>query len=128
MSKDEIIKLTDEWLNSVPDMKRDIRLIDIEIKKGIYEDIELDKLRTKRKNINTKLNLIATALQKLDSINQRLICHKYFDKLTHRVIAIRVGYSVDTVSKKLKGEVLLDLGRAIFGMEDEFWIDIVEGM
>jgi DNA-directed RNA polymerase specialized sigma subunit len=128
LSKDEIIKITDEWLKSVPDMKRDIRLIDIEIKKDIYEGSELDKLTIRTKNLNTKLNLIATALQKLDVINQRLICHKYFDKLTHKVIAIRVGYSVDTVSKKLKSEALLDLGRTIFGMEDEFWIDIVEGM
>ncbi|MNP46301.1 hypothetical protein D3C76_1402910 [compost metagenome] len=69
MKKDEIIKLTDEWLKSVQDMKRDIGLIDKAIEERVYEGSELIKITIRRKNLNTKLNLIATALQKLDSIN-----------------------------------------------------------
>jgi len=128
LKKDEIIKLTDEWLKSVQDMKRDIGLIDKAIEEGLHEGSELRKVMIRRKNLNTKLNLIATALQKLDSINQRLICYKYFDNLTQKVIAHRLGYTLNTVSKKLKEDTLLDLGRIIFGMEDEFWIEIFEGM
>lgn len=125
MSKEEIIKLTDKWLKSVPDMKRDIKLIDIEIKKGIYEEAEIDKLMSKRNSLNTKLNLIAAALQKIDVTNQKIICYRYFDKLTNKVIAIRVGYTVNTIYRKLKGEALLALGRFIFGMEDEFWKELI---
>lgn len=109
-------------------MKRDIGLIDKAIEEGLHEGSELRKVMIRRKNLNTKLNLIATALQKLDSINQRLICYKYFDNLTQKVIAHRLGYTLNTVSKKLKEDTLLDLGRIIFGMEDEFWIEIFEGM
>ncbi|KOA19337.1 hypothetical protein CLHOM_24430 [Clostridium homopropionicum DSM 5847] len=37
MNREETIKLAEEWLKSVPDIKKNIRVIDAELKKDIYD-------------------------------------------------------------------------------------------
>ncbi len=38
MKKDEIIKITEECLKGVPDLKKRIRLIDVALKKDTYDN------------------------------------------------------------------------------------------
>lgn len=56
----------------------------------------------------------------LEDDNQRIICYRYFNSLSYKVVALRVGYSVKTIERRIKVN-LLDIGRALFGFEDEFW-------
>ena len=128
MEKDKIIKVADKWLKSIPDLRRDIRIIDRELKNGGHEIHEIEKLNREREKMRSKLNSVVGVLEKLEDVEQRIVCYRYIDKLKIKDIALRTGYSIKTITKKLNEIIPLVVGRAIFGMEDEFWIDIVEGM
>lgn len=123
MTRGEIISLADEWLKSVPDIKTRIRLIDIDLKKKSNDIENIDKLQYERNRLNIKLLRIINSVSKLKEENQRIICYKYFDKLTYKVIRLRVGYDYKTLKNRIN-KSLLDIGRILFGFEDEFWNEL----
>lgn len=119
MNKEETINLTEKWLNSVPDIRKKIKLIDASLEDNICSGTNVDKLKKERHRLKRKLSMIIDAVGVLDEENQRIICYDFFDKLPDRATAIRVGYSKITIPRRIKKN-LLDIGRALFGFEDEF--------
>lgn len=120
MKRKEVIKLAEEWLESVPDIRERIRLIDIALKKDSYDMTTIDKIKQRRCRFHMKLSRIIKSIGSLSNENQRIICYRYFEKLNYSEIARRVGLSHQTIPKRIKKE-LLTIGRIMFGFEDEFW-------
>lgn len=123
MKRDKIIELTEEYLKSVPDLKKRIRLIDVALEKGNYDEEMVKKLKEQRHRLNYKLSKVIKAVSTLDDTNQRIVCYRYFNELSYSEIVKRVGLSVSTIPRRIKG-CLLSLGRIMFGMEDEFWREV----
>lgn len=123
MKREEVIKLADEWLKSIPDIKARIRIIDIAIKNESNNIDNIDKLQNERNRLNKRLSSIIGAIGRLKEDNQRILCYKYFDKLTYKVIGLRTGHTYDTIKRRID-KSLLDIGRVLFGFEDEFWNEI----
>lgn len=123
MTRIEIINLAEKWLNSVPDIRKKIKLIDASLEDDICNDTNIDKLKKERHRLNNKLSMIIKAVGTLDEENQKIICYKYFDELQYNFIAIRIGCSYLTVKRRIEKN-LLDIGRALFGFEDEFWNEV----
>jgi DNA-directed RNA polymerase specialized sigma subunit len=123
MTRDEIINLTEKWLNDVPDIKNKIKLIDESLNDISCSGDTADKIKIERHKLQSKLSIIIKAIGSLEEENQRIICYRYFDKLSYEFIAPRVGYSAMTIRRRMKGN-LLDIGRVIFGWDDEFWNEI----
>ncbi|MEQ8154993.1 MAG: hypothetical protein ABRQ25_08955 [Clostridiaceae bacterium] len=128
MNKDDIIALANKWIKSIPDLKRDLRIIDLELKKGCYNPEEIEKLNKKKEALKGRLNTIAVALEKLEDVDQRIICYRYINKLTYKVIGKSTGYGENTISRKVNIDIPLHVGRLIFGMEQEFWDEFERGM
>lgn len=123
MKREEVIKLADEWLKSVADIKARIRFIDIAIEKESNHVENIDKLQNERNRLNKRLSSIIGAIGRLKEENQRILCYKYFDKLTYKVIGLRTGHTYDTIKRRID-KSLLNVGRSLFGFEDEFWNEI----
>lgn len=121
MKQEKIINLADEWLKSVPDLRKRIRLIDVALKKDTYDTVTIKELQQERHSLKYKLSKIIKAVSTLTDENQRIICYRYFDNLKYTEIARRVGHSHNTVSQRCK-KLLLDIGRIMFGFEDEFFM------
>lgn len=128
MNKKDIIRHTDELLKGVPGLKEEIKIIDKELDKETYEEADRDKLVIRRNELKEKLSTISKAIIKLNDTDQRIICCRYFDKLKYEAIAPSVGYSKSSLGRRIKKVILLDIGRSIFGVEDEFWKNIIEDM
>jgi len=124
MKRDDIVNTTEKWLKQVPDIKKKIRLIDVALKSECYDTSTIEKLKQKRHKFYSRLSRIIKAVGTLSEENQRIICYRYFEKLTYKVIAQRTGHTHNTISRKVKVN-LLSIGRAIFGMEDEFWNEFI---
>jgi len=77
---------------------------------------------TKQQKI--KINAIINALDTLSPQEQGLVAYKYFEKKKHIDIAALLHIDVRTVTRKLN-KVALDIGRMVYGFEDEF-IKIVD--
>ena len=81
MTRDEVIKLAEEYLRNVPIIKERIRLID-EILNSKCNDEGITKIiKQERHEIDFKMYRTIMAVSKLDNINQKIICFRYFDKL-----------------------------------------------
>lgn len=124
MTRIEIINLAEKWLDSAADIRKKIKLIDASLDDNICSGTNIDKIKKERHRLNSRLSMKIKAVGNLDDENQRIICYKYFDKLSDRVTAIRVGYSKETIPRRIKKN-LLDIGRALFGFEDEFWDEVL---
>lgn len=120
MNRKETIELANEWLESVPDIRERIRLIDVALKKNSYGIDTIEELKYKRHKLNRKLSKIIRAIGSLSEENQKIICYRYFEQLNYSQIARRVNLSPSTIPKRIK-KILLSLGQSMFGMEDEFW-------
>lgn len=108
MKREEIVTLTDELLKKVPYMKEQIKKLD----PGVHgKRVKLYKRR---------LVKVRRAIGRLKDDEQRIICYRYFDMLTYTTIAQRIGCSKNTVPRRIN-KLLLNIGRVIFGMEEEFW-------
>jgi RNA polymerase sigma factor (sigma-70 family) len=123
VKREEVIKLADIGLKSVPGIKKRIRLIDIALKKDSYDMATIDKLKHEKDKLHAKLSRIIKAISTLEDDNQRIICYRYFDDIPYTEIALRVGLSKSTIPRRIK-KTLLDIGRVMFGFEDEFWRNI----
>lgn len=123
MKRDEVIMLAEEWLKSVPDLKKRLRLIDIALKQDSYDMATIEKLQQEKNKLHRKLSRIIKAVSTLEDDNQRIICYRYFDKLNYSQIAQRVGLSNKTIPRRIS-KSLLKIGRVMFGIEDEFWREI----
>lgn len=120
MKRDEIIKLADKLLNSISDIRTSIRQIDVELKKSTYNFTEIEKLKYERSNLNRKLTKVIKAIGALKVEEQKIICYRYFEKMKINDIALAVGYAPITIRRKIN-KCKLDLGRMVFGFEDEFF-------
>lgn len=120
MKKKEIIELADKGLKSVPDIKRDIRIIDEELKKDTYTIADIEKLKIRRNRLHRKLSRTIEAISTLKEEEQKMICYRYFDKLNYKAIETMVGYSTKTIQRKIEKSKLA-IGRIMFGFEDEFF-------
>ena len=120
MKKDEVIKLAKSSLKSVPGIKAKIRLMDRSLAGNTLEVEQAKKIQLQRDELYSLLIKIINAIGSLEEDNQRIVCYKYFDKLTNEIIGIREGVAAITVIRRID-EILLDVGRILFGFEDEFW-------
>lgn len=120
MDKSELIELTEKVIKSVPEIKKKIRLMDKQFKNDCSD---MDSLKYKRDKLKLQLNRIIKAICKLKDEDQKIICYKYFDGLSYRIIAQRIGVDAETVARRINNN-LLDIGRVLFGMEYEFWKEI----
>lgn len=125
MNKSELTTLTEKVVKSVPEIRKKIRLIDNQLKNDCSD---IDNLKNKRNKLKLQLNRIIKAICILKDEEQKAVCYKYFDGLSNRVIAQRIGLDDETVPRKIN-DSLLDIGRVLFGMEYEFWkeLDIFRG-
>lgn len=98
MRKDELIKTTKTLLENIQVLR---------------ESTEI----TKKQKV--KINSIIKALDTLSPQEQNLIAYKYFEKKKHIDIAALLHIDVRTVTRKLN-KVALDIGRVLYGFEDEF--------
>lgn len=117
MNRSEVIELTEKVIKTVPGIRKDLRAVGIQIKKN---NENMDKLNDSKERLKSKLTTIVNAISKLKEEDQRIICYKYFDGLTNKAIAIRIGVESGTVPRRIRAN-LLYIGRALFGMEYEFW-------
>ncbi|WP_443659288.1 sigma factor-like helix-turn-helix DNA-binding protein [Clostridium algidicarnis] len=125
MKREETIKLTDEWIKSVPDIRGRIRLIDISLKNDDYDINTMGKLKQERHELYSKLSKTIKAIGTLSVDNQKIICYRYFDKLKYKEISIRLGLHYNTIPRRIQ-KLLLDVGRIMFGFEEEFWNAIID--
>lgn len=122
MNKEELIKAADKELKSVPDMKKRIRLIDVALKNDTYDMDTIKKLQYEHDKLKRRVNRVVGVIGRLkDESNQRMLCYRYFDGLSYSEIARRIGVkSYDIVQRRIKQQ-LLEVGRGLYGFEEEFW-------
>lgn len=108
MKAAEIIESTDALLKEVNSMKDELKQLD-----PVKDKSEINFIKL-------KLSQIRRAISRLNEEDQRIICYRYFDNMSYSAIGLRKGKSCSAISWKIK-KILLDIGRIIFGMEDEFW-------
>lgn len=120
MKQEEVIKITDILLKSVPDIREHIRLIDTDLKNNTYDKYTDKKLHQEQHRLKNKLTRIIKAVSTLDDESQRIICYRYFDKLNYKETAIRVHLSERTIHRRID-KSKLNIGRIMVGFEDEFW-------
>lgn len=123
MKRDEIISMAYKYLNDVPDIRKRIKLIDVVLKKNTYNINTINKLKQERHSLQCKLSKIIKTVCELNDEDQRIICYVYFEKLNYTEIGKRVGHCARTISRRSQ-KLLLYVGRSLFGMEDEFWVEI----
>jgi|GEM_PF-2728042 len=99
MYKKELIRTTKELLKNVQVLKEDPAL-----------DIE------KR----FELRRLSAALKRLPAADKVLIAYRYFENKTYPEIAPLLFMDIATVRRKL-GIIALEVGRKVYGMEQEFW-------
>lgn len=66
-----------------------------------------------------KINAVIKALNKLSPQDQRLIAYTYFENKNQIEVAALMRIDERTVRRKLN-KIALDIGRIIYGFEDEF--------
>lgn len=71
-----------------------------------------------------KINAVIKTLNNISAQEQNLVAYKYFEKKKHTEIAAVLHIDVRTVTRKLN-KVALEIGRVVYGFEDEF-LEIVE--
>lgn len=103
MRKEKLIKTTKTLLENI---------------QALRESPEITKQQ------KAKINAIIKALNTLSPQEQNLVAYKYFEKKKHIDIAALLHIDVRTVTRKLN-RVALDIGRMVYGFEDEF-IEIVD--
>lgn len=80
------------------------------------------------KNINSiqgkKLTILIKTLNRLELQEQKLIAYKYFENRNNSEIGRLLNISNGTVKRKLD-KIILKVGRAMYGMEEEFWKELI---
>lgn len=98
MKKDELIKKTKTLLENIQVLRESTNI-------------------TEQQKV--KINAVIKALNNLSAQEQNLVAYKYFEKKKHTEIAALLHIDVRTVTRKLN-KVALDIGRIVYGFEDEF--------
>lgn len=104
MYKKELIRTTKELLKNIQVLKED-PVLDIEKK--------------------FELRRLSVALKKLPAADQELIVYRYFENKAYPEIAKLLFMDITTVRRKLDN-IILEVGRKVYGMEQEFW-DAIHG-
>lgn len=125
MTKEQIIKITEEWLNNFNDNKKRIKLIDTALKLDTYDKATIEKLKQRRHKLHKRLSKIIEVIGTLTNDEQKIICYRYFDKLSYKDIGKRLNCRSETACRRNK-KLLLVIGRAMFGFEDEFLNEIYD--
>lgn len=125
MKRDRVIKLADELLNNISEVRASIKHIDVELKKRTYTSNEIEKLKYERNKFNKKLTKVVKAIGTLNVEEQKIICYRYFEKMKIKDIASIVGYDPTTIRRKIN-KSKLEIGRIVFGFEDEFFRNILD--
>jgi len=99
MCKKELIRTTKELLKNVQVLKDD-------------PTIDIEK--------RFELKHLFAALKKLPAADQQLIVYRYFDNKAYPEIAKLLFMDITTVRRKLDN-IILEVGRKVYGMEQEFW-------
>ncbi|MFW2490937.1 RNA polymerase sigma factor [Clostridium chromiireducens] len=99
MYKKELIKVTKELLKNVQVLKEDPAL-----------DIE-KKFEVRR---------LSAALKKLPAADKEIIVYSCFENKTYSEIAELLFMDITTVRRK-RDNIILEVGRKVYGMEREFW-------
>lgn len=123
----EVIALAEKYLKSVPEIKRRIALMDEDLKNCDFNMYTFKEIKESRDKLYLRLTKIIKAISTLKEENQKIICYRYFEGLTYKAIALRVGYTGGTIARRIK-KLLLHIGRIMFGFEDEFWVELGENM
>lgn len=72
-----------------------------------------------------ELKHLSAALKKLPVADKQLIVYRYFDNKTYPETAKLLFMDITTVRRNLDN-VVLEVGRKVYGMEQEFW-DAIHG-
>lgn len=99
MYKKELIKTTKELLKNVQVLKED-PAVDVEKK--------------------FEFRRLFAALRELSAADKELIVYRYFENKTYLEIVKLLFMDITTVRRKLDN-VILEIGRKVYGMEQEFW-------
>lgn len=126
MNKTELIKKTDEYIKSVISNRDSLKDLDEKIKNNKFDTQEKEKLHAEKKWIQFHLERIVRLIGILKYEEQKMICYRYFDKLTYEQIALKTGYSRYTIVRRINKN-LLRLGRIMFGFEKEFYEEFYDG-
>ncbi|AJH02159.1 hypothetical protein LF65_05652 [Clostridium beijerinckii] len=102
--KNELIKTTKELIKNIQALKEDPAL-DIEKK--------------------FELRRLSAALKKLSATDKVLIAYRHFENKSYPEIAKLLFMDITTVRRKIDN-IILEVGRKVYGMEQEFW-DAIHG-
>ena len=113
MDKSDIIECVDlceEW----DELCRSIRELeqDRTVRTGFAQkshERRLSSLRKRRDAIDEQINAVMLIIDRLPSLERRLIQLRYFEKMSWQMVADELGFSVDHVKGKLHKKVLRDL-------------------
>lgn len=104
MYKKELIRTTKELLKNILVLKGD-PVLDIEKK--------------------FELRRLSAVLKKLPAADKVLIAYRYFENKSYPEIAKLLFMDLTTIIRKLDN-IILDVGRKVYGMQQEFW-DAIPG-
>jgi hypothetical protein len=119
MKREDVIRLTDKLLNSVPSIKERIRLIDKALKIDAYDTETIERLKSERDKLHGKLSKIINAVSELNEENQKIICYRYFDNMKYKDISFRVDLKDKAIKSRINTS-LLDIGKIIFGFQEDY--------
>ena len=105
MKKELIIKEVKETLENIDSLKEELR----NRERG-------GKLPWRLK----KLKIIIESLNKINYEKQQLIVYRYFENLSFKEISLKLNIDIKTVKRRLE-QSILEVGRYIFGLEDELF-------
>ena len=106
----ECVDLCEEWdelCRSIRELEQE-RSIRADFAQKGYER-RLAALRKRRDVIDELINAVMLIIDRLPSLERRLIQLRYFEKLSWQMVADELGFSVDHVKGKLHKKVLQDL-------------------
>ncbi|WP_252234756.1 hypothetical protein [Clostridium sp. ZS1] len=108
MRKSELIKTTKNLLESISNMKEQLK----------------NELELMPKIQKVKINTLFRILNNLDSEDQQLIAYKHFEKKKYSEIAVLLHADARTITRRLN-KIYLKVGRLIYGFEDEL-VDMLD--
>jgi len=108
VNKKELIKVTKDFLKNISTIKEDMKTLDTGGRPSL-----------KRLQLKHFIHAIRT----LPEADQKMIIYKYFENKKDAEIARILKVNPKTINRN-KDKLILEIGRIIFGFEDEFFREI----